>query len=853
MANKKLLKKMLSAGSALIIAVILTSLLAIIGVMFIMVARVDKMATSSISLNKELNFAVDAVIAKISQELVSDVPGVAGAEYYDYPGNEDKWLASLEPYDDSGTYKWRRISDIYNRLDANNLKAGIIPDYQQNITEDVNADADGDGVADSKWVELEDVNSNKGKPIYAAVRIVDNGAMINANTAYKFDPTETDPNLIDGSSQTQIDLFALAQRSSSNTISQLDDARFGKEPLPHLLKNYIRDVVWRYNEPNGLYTPLDISDELEIRNRFTLNRTNVDSRLENLWKSAFKSGDMDNYLSTPVTAGSYSEWLEEVLWSDPAKYSYRHFGTIYNMDRIITPDCSKMANINAADVNALYKSIRKGLLDTNYPDANGVAAQIAVNLKDYADSDSNVAFFTPDVNSPTYYGFEQPCIYISEFAQRFLIRPDAHEPPYPTELNYYTSYAIELYKPYAGDNDPCNWRLVVGSTTIPINNWNAGEQYCVIYKEDTQVPLDINTGAGTAKQLAAFSLLAGPVVSLQRPVPGGGYITVDSNEVPGGWFNLTNSDPRSIQRDITLHKCIRHLWAGTSGVSTPTLGRYNSYFNSDSVLIQAHPEDKPFTNTGEIGMLFRKSAYSQGPYPVGPNDTEATARINLADPNFQQLFKYLTVFDPNADGIDNDGDGTPDNGEWKVPGRININTAPWFVLAQLPWVSQRTGGYNDANLAQAIVAYRDKLNLSPAGPDYSGTNGRETGTGLVGVGLREEPGFASIGELATVVNNSGKNNYSMDYYALGYGDLTGFPDLTPDSAPDDFEQRDVIFSRISNLVTVRSDVFTAYILVRIGKDGPQKRVIAILDRSNVYLLPTDKVRVIALYPVPDPR
>jgi len=41
-------------ASALIIAVLLKSLLAIIGMMFLMIARVDKMATSAISENKEL-------------------------------------------------------------------------------------------------------------------------------------------------------------------------------------------------------------------------------------------------------------------------------------------------------------------------------------------------------------------------------------------------------------------------------------------------------------------------------------------------------------------------------------------------------------------------------------------------------------------------------------------------------------------------------------------------------------------------------------------------------------------------------------------------------------------------------
>jgi len=51
---------------------------------------------------------------------------------------------------------------------------------------------------------------------------------------------------------------------------------------------------------------------------------------------------------------------------------------------------------------------------------------------------------------------------------------------------------------------------------------------------------------------------------------------------------------------------------------------------------------------------------------------------------------------------------------------------------------------------------------------------------------------------------------------------------------------------------VRSDVFTAYILVRLGRTGPQKRVIAILDRSEVFT-PDGKVKVRALYEVPDAR
>jgi len=211
-------------------------------------------------------------------------------------------------------------------------------------------------------------------------------------------------------------------------------------------------------------------------------------------------------------------------------------------------------------------------------------------------------------------------------------------------------------------------------------------------------------------------------------------------------------------------------------------------------------------------------------------------RIDLTKARFQQLFKYLTVFDPTTDGIDNNGDGlgmgtVVDPNELKIPGRININTAPWYVIAQLPWVSQREQNrYNSSELAQAIVTYRDM---------WGG-------------------GFGSIGELMRVVDANSLR--SIDYYAFDNRDQLRFPDLTThhggrtlgDGAPDDFEERDLIFARISDLVTVRSDVFTAYILVRIGDDGPQKRVVAILDRSNVYS-GDGKVKIVALHHVPDPR
>jgi hypothetical protein len=269
---------------------------------------------------------------------------------------------------------------------------------------------------------------------------------------------------------------------------------------------------------------------------------------------------------------------------------------------------------------------------------------------------------------------------------------------------------------------------------------------------------------------------------------------------------------------------------------------------------------------------------------------EHLVRLDLQNPFHRNIFQYLTVFDPTRDFIDNDGDGVgtdlnsdgfldsseTDLDEVKIPGRININTAPWYVIAQLPWMTNE--------IAQAIVAYRDKLALvlgvvdystsppSPPWPPSDVFKTRKFGMGLrqIDPDVRERFGFASIGELINVTHNlDGTRLYNPLYdirrlsREVPANDLPGFPDLTTygpglgDGLADDFEERDVIFSRISNLVTVRSDVFTAYILVRIGADGPQKRAIAILDRSGVdktnVKSPDGKVRIVSLHYVPEPR
>ena len=215
-------------GSALILTVVLTSLLAIVGVLFVMVTRIDKMGTSATSENQELTMAVDTLVAEISELLEQDVPGITpGQEYHDFPDVNDPWLADLEPYSD-GVYRWRQISSIAGPATTatRNVAIRVIGERDPiGGIDDVNnvattADADGDGVGDARWFAIPGVVSGKGRTIYGAVRIIDNGGMLNVNTGFWFDPNRADPPFldpnrsepseVDGSSVHQINAVALA-------------------------------------------------------------------------------------------------------------------------------------------------------------------------------------------------------------------------------------------------------------------------------------------------------------------------------------------------------------------------------------------------------------------------------------------------------------------------------------------------------------------------------------------------------------------------------------------------------------------------------------------------------------------
>jgi len=523
-------------------------------------------------------------------------------------------------------------------------------------------------------------------------------------------------------------------------------------------------------------------------------------------------------------------------------YSYRHIVTTYNMDRIINAsgrsvNIGRMANINRDGAQVLYNGLYAALqpqMGTTV--ARATAAQLAVNTVDYRDNDANVTTLTPVAgpNAVTYYGFEaQP--FISEIGYRIA----SNDPNNPAN-NY---FAVELANPFDIDIPLAEFHLELRRSDGTVaRRVNLGSPYVIAARGWFVVGNHNNalTGLGATGPSRVDPNLAlavhrrdpnsppppaSPqylmqesydiylVRTVRTPMPSA--ILLDRQVPQAGWF--TWSTNRDTDRHYSRPDNNWNIVYQNMVAAGRTLGRDNVP-NGAARNYNLGGGHRGYATVGELARVLMFGPGSDPNNMIGlklaaqPN--EGVVRFDLRDDALTNIFQYVTVFDPGSDGIDNDLDGLVDANdtvtpEWKVPGRININTAPWFVMEQLPWI--------DRMITREIVKHRDTY-----GP------------------------FSSIADLLQI-------RY-MDLYAvLDRGDLVRFPDLTPgDGAADDFEERDVMFSRISNLVTVRSDVFTAYIVVRLGQSGPQKRIIAILDRSDVYDA-ADKVKIRAYQVVPDPR
>jgi hypothetical protein len=237
-----------------------------------------------------------------------------------------------------------------------------------------------------------------------------------------------------------------------------------------------------------------------------------------------------------------------------------------------------------------------------------------------------------------------------------------------------------------------------------------------------------------------------------------------------------------------------------------------------------------FVNIGELTKL-----YYVGPSPAQP--------LSLA---LQTLDRGI---DPLSGVVANNGPRvplasllseflmvrSPDPGVTTY-GMVNINTAPVGVLKCLPGLAQIAG--NDRNrVAAEIAAYRDHTS-NPGGTNYAQT--REAATVITN--LRNAAGFATAGEINIPIQKAlvpvgtygtdAPDNYSVtpDNSDDGLGNVSDLASC-PVGDPD---KHNVYYKWLSNQITVRSDTYLAYILVRSpgGSADRDRRFVALIDRSR---------------------
>ncbi len=253
----------------------------------------------------------------------------------------------------------------------------------------------------------------------------------------------------------------------------------------------------------------------------------------------------------------------------------------------------------------------------------------------------------------------------------------------------------------------------------------------------------------------------------------------------------------------------------------------------------------------------------------------------------QLVFDYFTALplsDPGPYGVSGfypSPGSTPrvDLNGLRVHGRININTAPWKVLAGLPLVDPRrfpaafreriedftdfayyrcVGGPNNGQVcldheycqpgfctateigdqrAQAIVAYREQRAVIVDTSDY-GLDLRGRGWDKDNPAFRRGTGFLTVGELANVRHAEAYENpivggfQRYSYFRMDAG-------MIRDGAADeDYVSAIALLVSLGDWVTVRSQVFTVYGVLR-GEEDPEIEHAVLLRQDRLRAADVD--------------
>jgi hypothetical protein len=587
--------------------------------------------------------------------------------------------------------------------------------------------------------------------------------------------------------------------------------------------------------------------------------------LWDVWESIFTpKGAITTNIETPLINYKYDDTNPSIL--HPFSSSYNNVETRRKILHLLYAFREYYYQHNGNDPAEAAKS----------------AAQVVANIIDFSDDDATNTQISGETEGPFYatiYGEQAnvDCTFITEQIIEDIITEVSEailgssygftidfqldetvfgyeRQPFISEVYAYRNpdnggalegFAIELLNPYSAYPEELKlyrgselWKIKIGDGSVIDAPIGSGTTTVSQYDDTNKTPgrYVIRSGSTVSTVGIPYDLpdlldidgVTNKEIQLLRPAPvnsGVQFIVVDqvsSQEVNKLWLADNQS---AIKRQDTKWKFVYPSYELQQEDATPpnythTLGQANgvnlsALDDKESFQLAVADDEYPLCRWHELETL---SLYGNGLDSTDPNSVITVKLTNNTPKHFD--------LDPNQP--DNSSDllnylctmNRPDLGT--LPGRININTAPVHVIAAAipPSLVDPSGGggFSALDFAQAIVYRRENVGPYEKLSDL----------------LTISPGLGGV-DFQSYVNDPNT------YYSAGQP-----------SIEDNIEERDWILSNLANKFTVRSDVFTAYILVRLGEDGPQRRMIAIFDRSNVWK-PTDRPKLVALHPVPDPR
>ena len=701
-------------GFILVVVIGILTILSLLTITFATLSRIEIRATRNYTDSVKCEMVVKAGLEHAIYLIRYDKFGSNDVAYDDYNSEGDT------NYDLSGDNSWP----------GNTVFPGT--DY----------DNDGANGEDSKWIYFPATDSSSDirlpgnlRARYAVLITDDKEARVNINVSGNQPGDE-------GTSTTEIDMSSVIEQAPGLNSADGDN----------ISSNIIST---RIVMPFGVLTESEIVGISSASTAYT-------SRLEEIFESYIGSGWETAYEDRKVVLTAFSA---DTIVCPP----YGTSTTMLNINALVN-------NEGAYTDTGTYNTNKKiemlidvleegGILDSPGTEKYVECRQLAVNIKDFIDSDSTVTTYDdPSVPGDTYYGVEKT--------------------PYINEVEAWTSSGtvefIELFNPYdTAIPNTGNWTITLdGDTTtitlpgltIPARGYyviadQAGAGVDLVYPaginnlDNGGEELILRDSSGNTVQVTNYGS-ANEAQTMQlndpRPTPLENYLGVSSIDPANPWqWRFQNPHTAGIQNSI---------FDPTRGDDGWTSGTW-----SPSFLVA----NRKFSNKGYLGFIHNGRQWSS-----------FLVDSNIAYPN---VLQYFTVTDPSMDNIDNDGDGDIDSldtgsqagdfdgPEYRIPGLINVNTAPFEVLQSLPNI-----GTDTAKAIAGEIPYIDK-----------------------------KP-FTSIGDLVDRVT-----------------EITGSGTKW---------NKEKTFRSISNLITTRSNVFTVYVTAQIMKEDlsekyAEKRILAIVDRS----------------------